>query len=134
MRFIGRTSKKVRQLVGALLLLPFLFASAIPQGFMPASTGDGWFTVTICTSDGLRTVVLNENGQEISDRGGVDDTRTIKDHCVFSALANLAISTQPHNERFPTAGAPLHWSVVSHDLIPDKTNTQLGARAPPILI
>ncbi|MEP5422249.1 MAG: DUF2946 family protein [Roseibium sp.] len=133
-RFIGQTSKKVRQLVGALLLLPFLFASAIPQGFMPASTDDGSFTVTICTSDGLRTVVLDENGQEVPDPSGQDDTQTIKNHCVFSVLANFAISAQAHDERFSATGTPLHWSVVSHDLFQDKTNAQLGARAPPILI
>ncbi len=131
MQFIGRTKKQLRQRIGAFLLLPFLLVSALPKGVMPASTGDGWFTVTICTTDGLRTVVFDETGQEVpTDQN--EDTST-SNHCVFSFFGSDIVAPDIASGREFGVPAILPWPVSTAQQIRRKITSRLGARAPPFL-
>ena len=64
MRHFRRTVQDMRRAVCGLLLVPFLLTALLPQGYMPALQDDGRFTVTLCTGDGLKTVMLDADGNE----------------------------------------------------------------------
>ncbi|WP_420412316.1 hypothetical protein [Roseibium sp.] len=98
---------------------------------MPASTGDGWFTVTICTTDGLRTVVFDETGQEVpTDQN--EDTST-SNHCVFSFFGSDIVAPDIASGREFGVPAILPWPVSTAQQIRRKITSRLGARAPPFL-
>ncbi len=131
MQFIGRKHNKMRQMIGAVLLLPFLLVAVLPNGVMPAASGDGWFTVTICTTDGLRTVVLDESGQEVP----VDQNEDARHGslCIFSLLSAELIGASALAD-LPTANDHTQlWSVQRDHISRRKVFNRLGARAPPIL-
>ncbi|WP_150525363.1 DUF2946 family protein [Roseibium sediminis] len=126
--------KKWRSIAGALLLLPMLLSAVIPQGFMPTTTEDGYISVTLCTTEGLRTVLLNEEGAEVSPAKGQDlpeNQRRAGEHCLFAATVALSL---PEQVRFQ---APLELVSVSleqltdFDLSPQGPILPIGARAPP---
>ncbi|WP_198338282.1 hypothetical protein [Labrenzia sp. VG12] len=76
--------------MATLLLLPLLLAALLPQGYMPSVAEDGTFTVTLCTTDGLRTVTLDANGNEVPDApADEDDPRA--GHCLFASSSVLAL-------------------------------------------
>ncbi|QFT70480.1 hypothetical protein FIU93_27090 [Labrenzia sp. THAF35] len=74
-----------------LLLLPFLVTALVPKGYMPDVRADGGFTVTLCTTEGLRTVTLDANGAEIPP-GSDEDSPAEKAsrHCVFAGVGAFA--------------------------------------------
>ncbi len=116
----------------ALLLLPFLFTALVPQGFMPAVQADGGFTVTLCTTDGLRTVTLDANGLEIPAPSEDDeDSSLARGHCVFAGVGAFVDTPQatgfdfrPHISGVSNSGYLGIW-------LPTTIAGSLGARAPP---
>jgi hypothetical protein len=129
--FIGRTHKQLRQTIGAILILPFLLVALLPKGFMPATTGDGWFTVTICTSAGLRTVVLDENGQEVPSNQNEDTPAG--NYCVFSFLSSNFVSPDVTTDCLSPARGVLPGPARAQQPVRHKAFIPLGARAPPVL-
>lgn len=116
--------------MGVLLLLPFLFVSVLPKGYMPDTSGDGFFTVTICTTDGLRTVLLNESGQEVP--ADENDNAPHGSLCIFSflsaeVLGPLALPEWPISEF-----RSLPWRTLADLQVRTETAGVLGPRAPPI--
>ena len=128
-----RTAKtEVRQAVVSLLLLPFLFAALLPQGYMPSVAEDGTFTVTLCTTDGLRTVTLDADGNEVPAGTGEDDAHF--GHCIFASVATFALLHQAAD--LPDAGsdrAPLFARQIPGLRLKAYSNLP-GARAPPVLL
>lgn len=123
----------MRQAVIGLLLLPFLLAALVPQGYMPAVAGDGTFTVTLCTSDGLRTVTLDASGREIPD-GPVDDRDGASGPCLFSGLGQHAtLQSAPVLPGLAAAGQH-EGGIVPGSLRAAAHTGILGARAPPVLL
>jgi hypothetical protein len=116
----------------ALLLLPFLLTALVPQGFMPSVQADGAFTVTLCTTDGLRTVTLDASGEEIPDPSEHDeDGSSALEHCVFAGIGAFLDAPQA-----TVIGARRDDAVVSvsahHGIwLPATIAGSLGARAPP---
>ncbi len=72
-----------------LLLLPFLVTALVPKGYMPDVRADGGFTVTLCTTEGLRTVTLDANGAEIPPGSDEDSPRKRP-----PAIASLPVSVR----------------------------------------
>ncbi|MCK7615587.1 DUF2946 family protein [Roseibium sediminicola] len=132
MRYFRQNYPEMRQAVIGLLL-PFLLVALLPQGYMPAVTDGGTFTVTLCTSEGLRTVTLDANGQEVPD-GPAGDENGSAGLCVFAGIGQFAaFHAAPH---LPT---PLSTGQEANGLVPDSLRSAiytgaLGARAPPVLL
>lgn len=118
-------------MIGTILLLPFLLVSALPKGVMPATTGDGWITVTICTTDGLRSIVLDETGQEVP--ADPNDDTSPGNHCVFSFLGSDAVAPGAVKARLSGAHGASLWPIGTGPQIHPRTVNLPGARAPPVL-
>jgi len=132
-RHIRHNYPDMRQAVIGLLLLPFLLAALLPQGYMPAVTGDGTFTVTLCTSDGLRTVTLDTNGREVPDTPA-DDGDATGGLCIFAGIGQFAAL-----QAAPGLSAPASADQAANGPVPDSLQAAvftgaLGARAPPALL
>ena len=123
----------MRQAVATLLLLPFLLAALLPQGYMPSVTEDGTFTVTLCTTDGLRTVTLDANGNEVPD-GPSEEGDSRAGHCIFTSVASFALLQSAPDLPNIAAGAARRSTVLSPGLHPQAFTSRLGARAPPVLL
>lgn len=133
MRHRHRARTDLRQAVATLLLLPFLLAALLPQGYMPAVSEDGTFTVTLCTTDGLRTVTLDANGNEVPDApADEDDSRS--GHCIFAGSSVLALlQSGPDLPDVATAATRLS-NIHAPGLRLQPFSSRLGARAPPLPI
>lgn len=126
-------TNKLRRVAATVLLLPLLLVALVPQGFMPTVSSDGWFTVTICTTDGLRTVTLDENGQEVPGPAGQTDENAAGEHCLFTTLTVLAAPADTGLHGFLVVRKSDSWPYDSALFLPGKTRLPLGARAPPVL-
>lgn len=132
MRRIQKAKTDMRQVVATLLLLPFLLAALLPQGYMPSVAEDGTFTVTLCTTDGLRTVTLDASGNEVPD-GPVDEDDPRAGHCIFANSSVLAL-LQPGPDLPDIATAATRLSNIrAPGLRLQAFSSRLGARAPPAL-
>jgi len=121
--------------VRVLLLLPFVLTALLPKGFMPDVQAQGGFTVTLCTTEGLRTVALDASGHEIppaSDRDGPTDKTS--QHCVFAGVGAFAIPDFvpdiPGREPATRHSA----SVPAIVWLPYPRTGPHGARAPPLSV
>ncbi|MCV0425846.1 MAG: hypothetical protein K5905_10255 [Roseibium sp.] len=115
----------------ALLLVPFALSALLPQGYMPTVQAEGGFTVTLCTTDGLRTVTLDANGVEIPPGSEEDPDTGAMEHCVFAGVGSYLDSDRALDLKAPFTTThlvqPLHpvvWSL-------SDVSGQNGARAPP---
>lgn len=98
---------------------------------MPSVQAEGGFTVTLCTTEGIRTVTLNANGVEIPPGSDEEPETGAMEHCVFAGVgAFLEAGKQPEvalpdviaqQKPFPQAIAWRQSAVLG----------QNGARAPP---
>lgn len=133
MRCIRQNYREMRQAVIGLLLLPFLLVALLPQGFMPAVTDGGTFTVMLCTSEGLRTVTLDASGQEVPD-GPAGDENGSSGLCIFAGIGQFAAL-----HAAPDLPTPASTVQKAAGLVPDSLHAAaysgaLGARAPPVLL
>ncbi|GAB4523213.1 MAG: hypothetical protein Tsb0019_25170 [Roseibium sp.] len=121
----------MRRAVCGLLVLPFLLVALLPQGYMPALQDGGGFTVTLCTTDGLKTVTLDADGNEIpADPSGQGDGAG--DHCLFAGLVSLALAQgTPELPDFARGGLPGAVLAGTGPMRAAVTG-RLGARAPPL--
>lgn len=117
------------------VLLIFVLRSLIPPGFMPSidTLGEGRIEVVVCTGAGLKTLVLDADGNPVSphDRqsGNADD-------CPFGAVTAKAFL-------LPDALAQADLPVPARDRVvnlrdlalkPPAQGPPLGSRAPPIIL
>jgi DUF2946 family protein len=130
---LRKKRNKLGRAVALSLLLPLLLVALVPQGFMPTISSEGWFTVTLCTTDGLRTVTLDENGQEVPDPAGQSNDQAAGEHCLFSTLTVFAAPFQADPHSFPVVRKSDDWPVTSSDAPPVKFKRPPSARAPPSL-
>lgn len=130
---IHRTKHKLQRAVAITLLLPLLLVSLLPQGFMPAQTQEGWFTVTLCTADGLRTLTLDENGQEVPDPAGQPDDQTGNNHCLFGNFKLFEASAPADVLPVLDLQDAGNWPVSIVFSLPARYRQKPGARAPPFL-
>lgn len=132
---MGRVGKNWRSFTGALLLLPMLLSALIPQGFIPTTTDDGYFSVSLCTSEGLRTVLLNAQGIEVApaDQPNVpQDQRQTADHCLFASFVALGLPEHGKLAK-PVANSSVEVSKLTDFLLALRgTHRPVGARAPPV--
>ena len=133
MRHIRHNYPETRQVVIGLLLLPLLLVSLLPQGFMPAVTDGGTLTVTLCTSDGLRTVTLDANGQEVPD-SPVDDEDNGAGLCIFAGVGQFAALHAAPDLPTPASAVQKAAGLVPDSLRAAAYSGSLGARAPPSLL
>jgi len=119
--------------VAALLLVPFLLTALLPKGYMPAVADDGTFTVTLCTTDGLRTVTLDASGNEVPD-GPTEEDGVHTGQCIFASVATFALLHTAPELPDVTAGAARPSSILEPGLRLEAFSSRLGARAPPVLI
>ncbi|EFO33054.1 conserved hypothetical protein [Roseibium sp. TrichSKD4] len=124
-----------RSFAGALLLLPMLLSALIPQGFMPTTTDDGYISVSLCTTEGLRTVLLNAQGVEVdpADQPNVPrDQRQTTNHCLFASF--VALGLPEHGELAkPIAKSSVEVSKLTDFLLALRgSHRPVGARAPPV--
>jgi len=121
----------MRRAVCGLLLVPFLLTALLPQGYMPALQDDGRFTVTLCTGDGLKTVMLDADGNEVpADPSGQGDGAG--GHCLFAGLVSVALlQGAPELPALSRDGLP---GPIFADAGPPQAADagRLGARAPPL--
>lgn len=135
---LGHFRRKYPDLMAAvrlLLLLPFVLTALLPKGFMPDVRADGGFTVTLCTTEGLRTVTLDANGVEIppaSDQDSPDDKTS--HHCVFASIGAFAV---PGKVSFVFGQEEIARQPVSFSAHVWTASTSRGrnfARAPPLIV
>lgn len=132
MRHIRQRLPDVRQAVLGLLLLPFLLVALLPQGFMPSVADDGTFTVTLCTSDGLRTVTLDANGEEVPDNPVDDEGGT--GPCLFAGIGQFATLYGAPDLPAPASAVRKASGLVQASPRVALYRGALGARAPPALL
>ncbi|WP_417773416.1 DUF2946 family protein [Stappia sp.] len=132
-RAFGNRSFRPELTLALVVLL--VLSSLMPRGMMPGRDADGHISVVLCTSEGLRTVLLDASGREVEEPLNPDDPdERHASLCVFApvvtALAAADISfdlpappaSAPTRELQPAAFHP-HWQ-----------GLPLGARAPPRLL
>jgi len=125
-----RIFPEIRQTVVGLLLLPFLFVALLPQGYMPTLTENGTFTVTLCTTDGLRTITLDASGNEIPEAPG-DREEKAAGPCLFASVGQFAVlHSAPDLPAVRRAGLQQTVFVPGGFQIA-LLSGRLGARAPP---
>ena len=123
-----------------LLLLPMLLGLLIPHGYMPDIAPDGRISVVLCTSDGLQTVLLNEDGsavgtyQQQAPDDGKDGPHANAGLCAFAAAASLAaIASVFPDLSFPRERA-VHQPVPVRLALKSGIPGRRGARAPPVVL
>ncbi|WP_156510459.1 DUF2946 family protein [Labrenzia sp. OB1] len=119
--------------VRALLLLPFLLAGLVPQGYMPTVQADGGFTVTLCTTEGLKSITLDANGVEIPPGSGQEDP----DHgasgkCLFAGVGAFAVLHEAPGFPLALSAAPGGRPALSGVRLSYLVRGQNDARAPPL--
>jgi len=129
-RFFQLTRADFRQAAATLFLIPFLLAALLPQGYMPSVTEDGTFTVTLCTTDGLRTVTLDANGNEIP-HAPLEDDGSRSGHCLFASFATFALLQSTLDLPDVGVGAARPSPIHAPGLHLQAFSSRLGARAPP---
>ncbi len=86
----------IRQRISALLMLLALASSLLPPGMMPGRDRDGLISVVLCTSDGLRTVLLDQQGQPVDENGPADEEQhTAAGLCAFASVLPLDLAKAP---------------------------------------
>ncbi|MTI00027.1 DUF2946 family protein [Roseibium sp. RKSG952] len=118
-----------------LLLLPYVLISLIPAGYMPDVADDGQISITICTTNGLQTLFLNEDGTfDHGSPGGEEEPRTADALCAFSALYHVAV-LQPDDPVPHVTAVKTRISAAKSDTgVHLRRFPPLGARAPPVSI
>jgi hypothetical protein len=121
----------VKSAVFALLFLPFVFNALVPQGFMPSVQAEGGFTVTLCTTEGLRTVTLDANGVEVPPGSDEEPETGTMEHCVFAGVGAFLDSGKQPEVALP--GLPAQQQPVLQTIAwrQAAVHGQNGARAPP---
>ncbi len=69
-----------------ILIFPIIFASVIPQGYMPTISQSDKFTISICTNFGIKDITLDANGNPVSADGNSEINL-----CAFGNFSLLAI-------------------------------------------
>ena len=80
------SSSLIFMLLKFILIFPIIFASVIPQGYMPSISQSDKFTISICTSLGIEDITLDANGNPVSEDGNSEI-----DLCAFGKFSILAI-------------------------------------------
>lgn len=102
---------------------------------MPSVSKDGLISVTLCTSEGMLTVFLDENGEEVQGPNGSGeqgDKNVAGEHCIFASLLAFAIPAaevafEPaHSDAAPGFGSS------GFVLLNRASVRPVGARAPPV--
>lgn len=136
-RFRGQSRKgeeqALRSAVSALMMLVVLVTGLIPFGMMPTRDADGHLTVVICTTEGLRAVMLDAAGREVPTQD--DDTDGSSAPCLFATAVALATGSpdpvwQPSLEVAAVPRRPTGYGAPVSRLQP----LPLGARAPPVTL
>ncbi|MEJ8476275.1 hypothetical protein [Roseibium algae] len=133
--------QRAKTAVKFLTLLLLLLSSSIPSGFMPEFNANGQITVVLCTSDGLRSVVLNQDGTEVPDPGtnpnddtDRDDPGGVSGLCAFSVLGASALVSDRLVVSAPIPSRSTYWQLGSTQICPPASVPCIGARAPPLSI
>ena len=131
MQQFRKFDRNTKTAVMALLFLPFVLSALLPNGFMPSVQAEGGFTVTLCTSDGFRTVTLDANGVEVPPGSNEDGDTGAMEHCVFAGVGSYLETDRTSAIEGPVAAAqqvrPFHAIAWQPSGVPG----QNGARAPP---
>ncbi|KZK92819.1 hypothetical protein PsAD5_03540 [Pseudovibrio sp. Ad5] len=124
LEFAVKLTKAKATVFAALFVLMQLVA---PPGMMVSGGEDG-FEIVICTAQGMRTVLLDEQGNELPQA----EEQKAYDNCAFGSVVAKALSTSPHTE---FGGSPLPIDVVSlpTSVALAETTVRIAApRAPPV--
>lgn len=115
-----------------LILALFFLRALVPAGFMPdlAAAQDGVITITICTPQGISTILLDENGAPVDpDRTPEPQTG---DHCWFASAGAIDLPETPRNPIPASLTQDVsHWSPQQTLYRERGTSGPLGPRAPP---
>ncbi|MEM9634084.1 MAG: DUF2946 family protein [Pseudomonadota bacterium] len=125
---------ELKSVVAALLFLPFVLTAFIPQGFMPSVQAEGGFTVTLCTTDGLRTITLDANGVEIPPGSDEDPDTGAMEHCVFAGVGSFLDTVETPQVALPSVLAQQASVLRTITWWPSAVSGQHGARAPPHVV
>lgn len=127
---VRRPFPEMRKAAVCLLLLPFLLLALLPRGYMPDVREDGTFSVTLCTSAGLKTLTLDAAGNEVpADPAGDDDGADRP--CIFAGLTTLALHQGAPDLPPAAAGNTATLGFASPAPHAVMRTGRLGARAPP---
>ncbi|MEM5581315.1 hypothetical protein WNZ15_02560 [Roseibium sp. AS2] len=121
----------MRKTAACLLLLPFLLLALLPRGYMPTVQEDGVFTVTLCTSSGLKTLALDAAGNEVPASPAGDDDGAERP-CIFAGLTTLALYQGTPDLPAANAGNSAAIGFASPGPFGSVRTGRLGARAPPL--
>lgn len=123
----------VWQVLFCLTVLLFLCRALIPVGYMPDFSGarEGTFSITICTTSGTSTILVDANGQAIEPSSG---DHTDNQECSFCLAASQTL--------MPAGQVPALVMSVAHRTVPllhgnhalpplPALGPPLGSRAPP---
>lgn len=119
--------RELKQRVAALLLLPMLLLALIPAGMMPELKDDGRLTIVICSTDGMREITVDRNGNPVED----DEQSLASPPCVFSALASAAILPSGIPQAYPARSSHPLDAVFASANLAGRSLLPVGARAPP---
>ena len=112
-----------------------LLSALIPQGFMPSTTEEGYISVTLCTTEGMRTVLLNEQGAEVAPLRVPDlpeEQRRAAEHCLFATTLALALPELfGVSERVDSVSRPVE-RLTDLPVLHRIAARPIGARAPPV--
>lgn len=98
-----RRSTARSHLIAVLIFLALFAQSVLPSLTLaiPPVTPDGHYTTTICTQNGLITLVLNAQGELVGELGS-DGSNTHCPYCVFHSYSHNALPTGEYS--IPTPG------------------------------
>lgn len=126
------SARTLRTRIAGLLVVTFALRAIIPVGYMPdfGALSKGVLSVTICTTQGLKTISVDADGKTLPGKKHQDQNHP----CAFAGIAQVAISV-----------GEIALSLTSYDdaedQIPDlavtlpplRAGPALGSRGPPQL-
>jgi len=119
--------RELKQRVAAPLLLPMLLLALIPVGMMPELNDDGRLTIVICSTDGMREIIVDRNGNPVEE----DEQSLASPPCVFSGLAFAAILPAETPPFYQAQVSRPPKQVPSPTVLAGRALLPVGARAPP---
>lgn len=129
------SASSLRHAVTRTLLLLFVLRALIPAGYMPSTQalGEGHIEVVLCTSNGLRTIVLDADGKPAEPANHHPDAAS---DCPFGAVTTKAFLApdSEFNAAEPARAESFVFNLHDLALQPPAQGPPLGSRAPPVIL
>ena len=136
-----RLHQEIWRSVARVVIALFLLRAMIPVGFMPdlKALQDGRVEITLCTADGLKTVLAESPGHSKDsgqDRSSDSNKPVAGDHCPFGSVATQAVALAAAGTATSATDAYVGPVFPAFDPSPRDVaqGPPLGSRAPPAVI